>query len=72
MAAQRVPSLRVLTAGEGADCCESNGQDLDLFSLTGTLDHALTDNLTVRVEGRYDWGEDNMSPDNLFSTARPA
>jgi hypothetical protein len=57
--------------GSGAVCCESRGQDLDLFSLTATLDHALTENLTVRVEGRYDWGKDNLSPDDLFTTARP-
>jgi len=49
----------------------SLGQDLDMFSLTATVDHALTDNLSVRVEGRYDWGKDNMSGDDLFTTSRP-
>jgi hypothetical protein len=55
-----------------ADCCDNFGQDLNLFSLTGTIDHALTDNLTVRVEGRYDWGNDSYSKNNLFTSARPA
>ncbi len=43
-----------------------------MFEITATLDHALTDNLTVRVEGRYDWAKDNSSSDNFFTTARPA
>jgi hypothetical protein len=47
------------------------GQDIDLFSLTATVDHALTDNLTVRVEGRYDWGGASDMGDDLFTTARP-
>jgi hypothetical protein len=47
------------------------GRNLNLFSLTGTIDHALTDNLTLRVEGRYDWAEDDTHPDDFFTTARP-
>ncbi|MEE8581589.1 MAG: outer membrane beta-barrel protein, partial [Myxococcota bacterium] len=27
---------------------------IDLFSITGTVDHALTDGLTLRAEVRYD------------------
>jgi hypothetical protein len=52
-------------------CCTSLGQDLDAFSLTGTLDYALTDNLTVKAEARWDWAEDNLSRDDFFTTARP-
>ena len=54
----------------GPDCCVSWGQDADLFSLTGTLDYALTDNLTVKAEARYDWAKDNWSRNNFFTTAR--
>ena len=28
--------------------------DVSLHTITGTLDHALTDNLTLKLEGRYD------------------
>ena len=47
------------------------GQDSDHLSITGTLDHALSDNLSVRLEGRYDWGDINVGDDNFFSTALP-
>lgn len=40
--------------------------DIDLFSITGTLDHALTDNLTVRGELRYDWGSIDGGQNGLF------
>jgi len=49
----------------------SFSQDANLFSLTGTLDHALTDNLTVKAEARFDWAQDNTSPDDFFITSRP-
>ena len=57
--------------GNDLRCCASFGQDLDMFSLTGTFDYALTDNLTVKAEARYDWTQDNESPDDFFTTARP-
>jgi len=44
-------------------------QDTNIMSITGTLDHALTDNLSVRLEGRYDWALDSESPDNFFQSA---
>jgi hypothetical protein len=53
------------------DDYENFGQDANLFSITGTIDHALTDNLIIKVEGRYDWAKDNMNVDNFFSSARP-
>jgi len=57
---------------EGGEVLFGNiGQDANLFSITGTLDHALTDNLSVRVEGRYDWADTNVGDDNFFTTARP-
>ncbi|MDP6980422.1 MAG: outer membrane beta-barrel protein [Myxococcota bacterium] len=34
----------------------SNGKATDEVSLTFTIDHLVTDNLTARVEGRFDWG----------------
>ncbi len=34
----------------------SNGKTSDEFSLTFTIDHLITANLTGRVEGRFDWG----------------
>lgn len=46
----------------------NGNQDGTLMSLTGTLDHALTDNLTVRAEGRYDWGRAEQSGDYLFAS----
>jgi hypothetical protein len=54
----------------GAILFGSVGQDADFFSITGTLDHALSENLSVRLEGRYDWADINVGPDNFFSTAR--
>jgi hypothetical protein len=47
--------------GDGGD-----GADSSIWSITGTLDHALTDNLTVRAEMRYDRASGQGSPDNFF------
>jgi hypothetical protein len=44
-------------------------QDGQGMSLTGTFDYALTDNLTVKVEGRYDWAGSQESPDNFFTSS---
>lgn len=44
-------------------------QDGQIMALTGVLDHSLTDNLTVRVEGRYDWAGSQESPDNFFTSS---
>jgi len=35
-----------------------SGGDQELYSLTGTLDYALTDHLIARAEGRFDWIDD--------------
>lgn len=45
------------------------GSDLDqsLWSITGTLDHLLTDNLLMRLEARYEEGDQEGGPD-LFYT----
>ena len=61
-----------LATEEGAVLFGNVGQDSDHFSITGTLDHALTDNLSVRLEGRYDWADINVGDDNFFATARPS
>jgi Putative beta-barrel porin-2, OmpL-like. bbp2 len=38
-----------------------------LYSLTGTIDHMLTDNLMIRGEARYDWANIfNRTPDRFF------
>jgi hypothetical protein len=37
-----------------------------LNAFTGTFDYALTDNLKLLVEGRYDWGGIQNTPDDLF------
>ena len=42
--------------------------DAYIWSITGTIDHALSDDLTLRVEGRYDRGSGQGTPDNLFVT----
>ena len=43
-----------------------SSSDIDLWAITGTLDHALTDNLTVRVENRVDWGSAQGTTDRFF------
>jgi hypothetical protein len=45
------------------------GSDLpriDLWSITGTVDHALTENLIVKVEARYDAGNIHNGPNDIF------
>ena len=32
----------------------AGASSIDMFSITGTIDHRLAENLTVRLEGRYD------------------
>lgn len=44
-------------------------QDGQIMALTGTFDYALTDSLTVKVEGRYDWAGSQESPDNFFASS---
>ncbi len=58
---------------KGAEVCRNGGCPLagaddsfDLYSLTGTLDHALTDSLTLRGEVRWDMGDAESSTDNFF------
>jgi hypothetical protein len=40
--------------------------DIDLFSITGTFDHRLAENLTLRLEGRYDVADLDAVPDTFF------
>lgn len=40
--------------------------NIHLWALTGTVDYALTENMIVKVEGRYDIGTINNSPDDFF------
>ena len=41
-------------------CCRAAGSLVNAYSVTGTVDHALTDNLTAKVEVR--WDNDDTSP----------
>ena len=50
----------------GLDDGVGSSSDFDLWSITGTLDHALTDNLTLRVENRVDWGTAQGAKDRFF------
>jgi len=43
-----------------------SGKDQDLWSLTSTLDHMLTDNLQVKAEIRYEQGKADGGSDNIF------
>ena len=43
-----------------------SGKDQDLWSLTTTLDHMLTDNLQVKAEIRYEQGKADGGSDNIF------
>ena len=43
-----------------------SSSDIDLWAITSTVDHALTDNLTVRVENRVDWGSAQGTKDRFF------
>ena len=45
--------------------------DLDLWGITGTIDHLLTDSLMLRGEIRYDQGDDDLG-DNIFIDDGPA
>jgi Putative beta-barrel porin-2, OmpL-like. bbp2 len=40
--------------------------NIHMWALTGTVDYALTENMIVKVEGRYDIGTINNSPDDFF------
>jgi hypothetical protein len=40
--------------------------EADIWSLTGTVDYAITDQLTLRGEVRYDSGQIDKAPDDLF------
>ena len=39
---------------------------LQFWAITGTVDHTLTENLTVKVEARYDVGKVRNDPDDFF------
>ena len=40
--------------------------ELNMFAVTTTVDHALTENLIVKAEARYDIGTQKDAPDNFF------
>jgi hypothetical protein len=40
--------------------------ELTFYALTGTVDHKLAENLTVKAEVRYDVGKMSGGPDNFF------
>jgi len=41
-------------------------ENLHMFALTGTFDYALTENLVVKLEARYDVGTSDDIPDDFF------
>jgi len=43
-----------------------SGADQDLWTITGTVDHMLTDNLQVKAELRYEQGKTSGGSDNIF------
>lgn len=43
-----------------------DGPNIHYWTLTGTVDHALTENLIVKVEGRYDLGKAAGAPNDFF------
>jgi hypothetical protein len=44
----------------------ASAPELTFYALTGTVDHALTENLIVKAEVRYDAGKVGDGPDNFF------
>jgi hypothetical protein len=40
--------------------------NINLWAITGTVDYSLTENMIVKVEGRYDIGTINNFPDDFF------
>jgi hypothetical protein len=44
----------------------NKGANMYLWEVTGTVDYALTDNLTLRGETRVDWCDMHSSPNNCF------
>jgi hypothetical protein len=48
------------------------GGDGELYSLTATVDHALTNHLTARLEGRFDWGIVSGGPNDVFFNSSAA
>jgi hypothetical protein len=43
-----------------------NGPNIHFWTITGTVDHALTENLILKVEGRYDIGKAAGATNNFF------
>ena len=50
----------------GGDYGRQPSGDVDIWAVTGTVDHALTDNLIVKLEGRWDWANVKGAQDELF------
>jgi hypothetical protein len=61
-----VKFAEVCRSGECPGGLGEANDSIDLFSLTGTVDHALTDNMTIRAELRWDLGDSDNSGDNFF------
>ena len=45
---------------------DSNVPNIHFWTITGTLDHTLTENLIVKLEGRYDIGKAAGEPNDFF------
>ena len=58
----------VFLASEFAPDGLHTSRDASVWSITGTIHHALTEQLTLRLEGRYDRGSGQGTPDKLFVT----
>ncbi len=56
----------VILTPPGAPAVGSPFADEQLWSLTGTLDHALTENLTAKAEVRYEQGISTGGSDDVF------
>ncbi len=59
-----------LRESDGYLMLERGNGDSELYTLTATIDHALTKNLIARLEGRFDWAEIDGGSNKLFRNAR--
>jgi hypothetical protein len=69
-AASRLAITEKIAAALRGEFVKAPGQavagDITLWSLTGTVDYALTDNLKLRTEVRYDSGSIDGAEDTLY------
>lgn len=54
----------------GLNCVDYDRYDANLWSVTGTIDHTLAENLVLKLEGRYDIGQLESQADDIFIGAR--